>query len=125
MEAEKIRSLVERLTAKTEAGELRWERGWRENTYRVSYANFTLIVEEDVTEIGALSTKRYILGILDPDGDHATSIVDDVSASKLPTHLSRCTVEREQLACLFAVAMRQVRCRAADQAVEALLERLG
>jgi len=124
MQPDRAIQLIDRLTAKTEEGELRWSDGVRLNTYQISFPDYSIIIESGPQPKTIISANEYSMRILDEKGNVVANIIDDITAGIMASTLGRLVVENKKMARLFAAAQLS-KSRTADRAVEALLERLG
>jgi hypothetical protein len=120
MNVAKLNTFVDRLIAKTAAGDLRWRESLRPNSYQIDFAGYSVICEMH-SAIG-LGTERglgYSMKILD---DHGEMLIE-ASASKLDV-MHQHHVPFEKLQQLFEAAKRSLLTRSED-ALDALLAKLA
>src|SRR3954469_9581512 len=103
MQPEKVVQLIERLTAKTNSGELRWSEGVRIDTYQISFPDYSIIIEENTSlratdpvssfmQDKSSHRKEFSMRILDSRGDVVASILDDRSAGIMSSALGKMVV---------------------------------
>src|SRR3954453_8199543 len=124
MQPDKIVRLIERLTSKTESGELRWSEGARVNTYQISFSDYSIVIEMIAQRNSVINVNGYAMRILDERGDVVVNIMDDLTVGIMASEFDLVVVESKIMFRLFAAARASLT-RARDRAVEELLKQLS